>query len=66
VRPLCEQETQPLLLHLAYHEQETMQQRYRRLKAFSDVTGVRLLFVYRIDEKIRVREQSTWAPRKRH
>jgi predicted component of type VI protein secretion system len=63
VRPLCEQQTQPLpVLHLAQNEQETVQQRYRRLKAFSDMTGVRLLFVYRIDEKIRLRELSWQQP----
>ena len=30
--------------------EETPTERYRRLKAISDVTGKRLLFVYREDE----------------
>ena len=45
------QDTQPLpLIRLPYRAQETAQERYRRLKAISDATGVRLLFVYLADD----------------
>jgi hypothetical protein len=41
------QETQPLaVLSFPRPVQETSTQRFRRLKAISDATGVRLLFVY--------------------
>ena len=52
-----EQDTQPLPLPLytrPRYGQETVQKRYRRLKAFSDTTGVRFLFVYLSDEKQRL------------
>lgn len=50
------QDTQPLPLfsHSAY-AQETPPERYQRLKAFSEATGVRLLFVYLSDEKQRLK-----------
>jgi len=45
------QPTQPLpVLHTSSAVQETCQQRYRRLKALSDATGQRLLFVYLRDQ----------------
>ena len=52
--PIDTQDTQPLSLYSRPRaEQETPQERYRRLKAFSDTTGVRLLFIYLLDEKQR-------------
>ncbi len=50
------QDTQPLPLfpHPRFG-QETAQERYRRLKTFSDITGVRFLFVYLSDEKQRLK-----------
>lgn len=48
---LEEQDTQPLpILRLQQHPQELPAARFRRLKAISDRTGVRLLFVYLSDE----------------
>ena len=55
---LSEQDTVPLpLLRLSDHQNETQQERYKRLKAFSDMTGIRFLFVYRFDEHLRLRER---------
>lgn len=42
------QETRPHLY------EETPEERYRRLKAISDATGKRLLFVYREEERRRL------------
>lgn len=36
-----------------FQHEETPEERYRRLKAISDATGKRLLFVYREDERRR-------------
>lgn len=52
---IYDQHTQPLpLIRLAHHSpvvtQETSEQRFRRLKALSDATGTRLLFVYLRDQ----------------
>ena len=47
------EDTQPLpIICLPYHRQETPQERYRRLKAISDATGVRFLFVYLAEQKV--------------
>ena len=43
----------PVIPPLHNYLGETSQQRYKRLKDFSDATGVRLLFVYLIDEGMR-------------
>lgn len=52
-----QQETISLpVLRLEHPPGETAQQRYQRLKAFLDATGVRLLLVYLFDERQRVRE----------
>ncbi len=49
-----QQDTQPLpIIPRVRYQQETPQERYRRLKAFSDRTGVRLLFVYLREERMR-------------
>ena len=40
----------PLQSLPAFQYEETPEERYRRLKAISDATGKRLLFVYREDE----------------
>jgi len=53
---ISEQDTQPLpVIHLRSRPevivQETPQAKYRRLKALSDATGVRLLFVYLSDQR---------------
>lgn len=61
-----EQETQPLPiippgLRLSRHE--TAQQRYQRLKAISDATGTRLLFVYLAEQKrTRQRPAAPFSP----
>ncbi|MBV9691510.1 MAG: hypothetical protein JO202_17555 [Ktedonobacteraceae bacterium] len=52
---MYDQQTQPLpIIRLALDSpattQETSQQRFRRLKAISDATGTRLLFVYLRDQ----------------
>ncbi len=45
------QQTQPLpAIGLSSAGQETSEQRYHRLKAVSDATGERLLFVYLRDQ----------------
>lgn len=63
---LHEQDTQPLpIIHLSYHQNETQQERYQRLKAFSDATGIRFLFVYRFDEQLRLRENNIRFQRRR-
>lgn len=47
-----EQDTQPLpVIPLFAQQRETVQQHYQRLKAISDATGTRLLFVYLIEQK---------------
>lgn len=47
-----DQDTQPLpIVRVRSAFTETSQERFRRLKAVSDATGVRLLFVYLIDER---------------
>ena len=51
------QDTQPL--PRIQYRQETQQERYQRLKALSDRTGVRLLFVYLSEERIRRRGMLT-------
>ncbi len=49
-----DQDTQPLpVVRLSNPIRETAQQRYHRLKNFSDMTGIRFLFVYFSDEKQR-------------
>ncbi len=49
-----EQDTQPIpVVRLSSYLAETPQQRYHRLKTFSDLTGIRFLFVYLSDEKQR-------------
>ena len=50
-----EQVTMPLPVISPLHSYlgETSQERYKRLKDFSDTTGIRLLFVYLIDEGMR-------------
>lgn len=62
--PLNE-ETQPLpnIRPFLRHE-ETSQERFRRLKAIADATGVRFLLVYREDERRRAR-QMTGIPKKK-
>ncbi|MBV9691819.1 MAG: hypothetical protein JO202_19140 [Ktedonobacteraceae bacterium] len=46
-----DQQTQPLpVTHVTHPPQETLEQRYRRLKALSDATGIRFLFVYLHDQ----------------
>jgi len=49
------QDTQPLLLpsRLSYKE-ETSEERFRRLKAFADATGMRYVKVYLLDERQRI------------
>ncbi len=57
-----EQDTQPLPLPLhtrPRYAQETEEERFRRLKALSDTTHVRLLFVYLADEKQRCKAMGT-------
>jgi len=45
------QQTQPLpVIGMSSSVPETSEQRYRRLKALSDLTGERLLFVYLHDQ----------------
>ena len=57
-----EQDTQPLPIIPQFHSTgETSQAYYQRLKALSDTTGVRFLFVYLADQKLKhskVRSQS--------
>ncbi len=43
----------PVLPRMSRYSEETSEERYKRLKAFSDTTGVRLLFVYLVDEELR-------------
>ena len=53
------QETQPLpIFPRPRYTEESIHERFRRLKAFSDRTGVRLLFVYLSDEKQRLKALS--------
>ncbi|MBV9690974.1 MAG: hypothetical protein JO202_14850 [Ktedonobacteraceae bacterium] len=61
------QPTQPLpVLDMSSAGHQTCQQRYRRLKALSDATGERLLFVYLRDQgrsTIEERRRSKGTPR---
>jgi len=60
--PIDLQDTQPFPLPLytrPRYTQETVEQRFRRLKALSDATRVRLLFVYLSDEKQRCKAMGT-------
>ena len=43
----------PVISPLNNYLGETSEERYKRLKDFSDTTGIRLLFVYLIDEGMR-------------
>ncbi len=57
---ISDQDTQPLPVirlhaHLEAMLQETPQAKYRRLKALSDATGVRFLFVYLSDQRHHLR-----------
>ena len=62
-----EQDTQPLpVIPLSHDQHETQQERYRRLKAFSDVTGIRFLFVYRFDEQLRLRKHRAGVSQDNH
>jgi len=68
---ISEQDTQPLPVIRLHAQPEAMvqeapQAKYRRLKALSDATGVRLLFVYLCDQRRYLRSANMQSPTARN
>ncbi len=50
-------DTQPLSLFTPRYEEETREERFRRIKRFSELTGIRYCVAYNRDEEMRKRTQ---------